>query len=322
MFQLHALPIMVKKIEFYGPPPCVGRQVPVRVDVMEYDAPGRQVRCNIEIEDGEGCVWARVVEWTDWVFDCRPEVADVLRDPFRHAVTEELRLPGMSSDAVCSFLLNNRVRDPIVAESLASSYLQLSELHELDAMSHDGARNRAMLARIAAKDATRIWWSRRYHAAWPHPASFVIEHDERGKPTLQPGEQAMPHISLSHSQAASVAVASAVPVGIDLEPLSRRTSEALDQFTTADEREFLRACSDQTAATQLWCCKEAVAKLLGTGFDRVSPRDIQLIDREGDTLWLLQDTRSGDRFEVHTTAYQGYILAFTTQTGVRAAHVA
>lgn len=246
----------------------------------------------------------------------------MLRDPFRHAAAEELRLPGLPADAVCCFLLNNRLRDPIVAESAGCSYLQWDELRELDQMAHEGARHSAMLARIAAKDAARIWWSRRYGTAWPHPASFVIEHDERGKPTLRPGEQPTPHLSLSHSQAASIAVASAIPVGIDLEPLSHPTVDILDQFTTADERELLRSWGDQTAATQLWCCKEAVAKLLGTGYDGLSPRQIQVLDRQGDTRWLLQHTPSGDHFEVHTAAYQGYILAFTTQAAVRELRVA
>jgi hypothetical protein len=67
--------------------------------------------------------------------------------------------------------------------------------------------------------------------------------------------------------------------------------------------------------TRLWCAKEAVSKLLGTGLQG-RPRDFVARDAEGDGRLLIEHAPTGKQFVVYTAWIEEYIVAYTSADGV------
>jgi len=72
------------------------------------------------------------------------------------------------------------------------------------------------------------------------------------------------YCSVSHDRRFAVAVASAKPIGIDVETLDERVLKSLHLFMDAGEQETVRASAlgPVGAAVRVWTTKEAVAKML------------------------------------------------------------
>ena len=66
------LPVSVDQIEFYRPAPPSGTETPVHVEFTEIDLEGRRSKANIEVQDGSGHVWFRVIGWQDVLYLCHP----------------------------------------------------------------------------------------------------------------------------------------------------------------------------------------------------------------------------------------------------------
>jgi acyl transferase domain-containing protein/phosphopantetheinyl transferase len=311
--EVYALPSQVEKVEFYRPSPAVGSRVPARVEVTHFDHELRQVRCNIEAEDGAGGVWARIVGWTDWIFPCPKPIADCLRLPHEYCLAEEVGLPGLPAGSVCALLSTATLQNTVMVDSIARTFLRRDELQQLEAIADAQQRRQVLCSRIALKDAARLWWARTYDEELPHPASFALGHDAAGRPCLQPGDDPrLPHVTLAHTDKAAIAIAASQPVGVDIEPASRPSMSLLGDFAAPDETILLDrlAAADPAQAweTRLWCAKEAAAKALGTGLQG-RPKDFQAVEMDDSGSLQILHVPSGACFAVSTCLVGEFVVA-------------
>jgi phosphopantetheinyl transferase len=261
-------------------------------------------------------VWARLFGWTVYVWKCSDRyIVATHQWPDRHVWAEELDLPGAPEGSVCTAITRGDV-EAVHLERAARHFLHEAELPEYLALMDPGRRREFLASRVAAKDAVRLWWSRRHGTAeLPHPSLFRIARDAQGAPYLVPGEgPALPHISLAHTASGAVAIAADVPAGIDLEPASRDARPLLSDFATDEEvglvERLAEACPDDVPATRLWCAKEAMAKALGSGLSG-RPKDFEAL-AEGDGDFLIRHGPSGDCTVVHTARVGPFLVALTS----------
>lgn len=92
-----------------------------------------------------------------------------------------------------------------------------------------------------------------------HEVSFLKK--KNGQPMIEDMNYNL-FSSLSYSQSHAIVLVSEKPIGVDLEPINRQTSELLRKRLLT-EREAVIA--RYLTTLEIWCIKEAVLKLLGTG---------------------------------------------------------
>lgn len=97
-----------------------------------------------------------------------------------------------------------------------------------------------------------------------------IKYNEHGKPYLEHGA----HFSISHSGNIAVLAVSEDEIGVDTEKLRPPEKAVIRRCFTEEEAE--RAQASAESFTRLWTEKEAVLKLLGTGFS-LSPKSFCLV---------------------------------------------
>ncbi len=317
----YVLPVGVEKIEIYRETPPPGTVVPVRVEITQCDFESKVLRANFEVGDGEGYVWMRLAGFSYRIFNMLTQVIDVRRRPERYCCSAERMLPGDSEGAVGMQLTRESLRD-IPLDWIARLYLRADEMSEFRNLAEHRQRQREwLMGRVAAKDAARVWMARRQGGAegLVHPTTLVVCYDAAGRPLIEPiaGQEPLPRISVSHCVKAAVAVASDLPVGVDIEPASQSPLELWEQFTTAAEREllaeYLRAQPDEYWATRLWCAKEAVGKAVGTGLGG-RPRDFEAIDIGVDGRIEICHRPTGENFGVSTDRDDAMLLAFTMRS--------
>jgi phosphopantetheinyl transferase len=91
--------------------------------------------------------------------------------------------------------------------------------------------------------------------------------DERGKPYI-PGYNL--HMSISHCKAGVSCIIADVPVGIDVEEISRFDIKIARKICTENELLLLnKADNKQDFLCRLWVLKEAYFKMTGTGFSKI-----------------------------------------------------
>lgn len=107
--------------------------------------------------------------------------------------------------------------------------------------------------------------------------------DAHGKPHFAEG---LVQFSLSHTKTGAAAVIADHPVGIDLQAAVPVKSRLSERVCSVSEQLYLMQDDDalerQLRFARLWTAKEAVAKSIGCGLGRLSPRDI-LVDWESST---------------------------------------
>jgi acyl transferase domain-containing protein/phosphopantetheinyl transferase len=312
MHRQYIMPTRVDRIEFYGPPPAPGTLLPIRMEIVSCDLDGRQCSFHVELEDGTRSVLARVSGWTDWILRWPDRYFESCRNPFRHLLAEEVKLPQLPEGSVC-MLVPREFFQNIDTDWSARLYLHMRELPDYWEQNRE-RRRQTVLSRAAVKDAVRLWWSRKHGGALLHPAEFAIGHDAAGRPLIEPmGDWSAPCISLAHTAAGAIALASDVPVGIDLEEATHDTVALLDDFATEEEKvqiaELSARYSEEVFATRLWCAKEAAAKLLGTGL-RGRPKDFEALECDEQGTFLIHHAPSGDRIIAHSTRAGTFVLAW------------
>lgn len=307
------LPISVGKIEQYCPAPPPGTKVQVRIEITKLDLEAKEVRMDVEVDDGNGYVWMRLTEWTDRIFSMPTRVIDVRRLPHRYSIADVVPLSDDHADQVCMLVERSYLRD-IPIDWLARLYLSSAETRAFDELAGQRQRQREwLMGRIAAKDAVRMWLMRRQGAnEMVQPCMVVLENDPQGRPQIVslPGDVSWPHLSISHSGRHAVALVGEMPTGIDIEPAAKDPTEILECYASERERQLLAAQSDKTWPTRLWCAKEAVGKALGTGLAG-RPMDFEAIELlDGEQIHLrhhptseefLVDTRCDDELVMATT---------------------
>jgi phosphopantetheinyl transferase (holo-ACP synthase) len=173
-----------------------------------------------------------------------------------------------------------------------------------------------------------LWYARTHGGPLGHPAALVLRHDAEGRPFVFPlplgattdvvpegegqGDEQLPCVSLSHTEGAAIALASAEPVGVDMEALGRVSQELLAEFATAQEvaavQRMAELHGDQAWETRLWCAKEAAAKLAGTGL-KGRPANFQAVDIEASGRFLMLDVATAQRRWVTTSATDRFVIA-------------
>jgi phosphopantetheinyl transferase len=69
--------------------------------------------------------------------------------------------------------------------------------------------------------------------------------------------------------------------------------------------------ADVSAATRLWCAKEAMAKARGTGLQG-RPKDFAAQEIEENGTFLLCHREDGEQWVVHTASVGPFVLAYTS----------
>lgn len=305
-----AFPIGLGRLDLYGPTPAAGTLVPATLRIT-----GRQLKmvsADVEIGDGAGGVWLRISGWKSWQFSWAPQLTAFQRQPSRFLLSDPQCLPGAPAGTLCQRLSLQRVADFDLA-LLARHCLHASEMAAFSAKAALPQRQREwLLGRIAAKDAARAW-SAPAGAPYLHPAAFAIENDAAGQPRVAawPAALAAPCLSIAHSNGAAIALASASPVGIDIERIAARDGHFLASFSTAAERQLLAACGDagrDAWITRLWCAKEAFGKRLGRGVVG-APQDFEALALADDGSVRMHHRPSGVEAQIITLCDGDFIIA-------------
>lgn len=314
----YILPTGAEKVEFYRPTPPIGTVAPIRIEIIELNPDTKLLRANIEIEDGQGGVWVRVTGWSEFVWKWTQKYFDSTRLPAHYLLSDVLDLPGLPAGSVCTLATKQDFKD-VDPDWTARVFLSSQEMPAYWALENTKLKRQLVFSRVAVKDAVRQWWHQTHGTLYPLPASLTIGHDAAGRPVLEPADDpAWPFISLAHTDTACVALAAGVPVGIDFEPADDRASEILRHFATDAEIALLETLGvsqpNEFWPKRLWCAKEAVGKLLGTGLAG-RPKDFVAVDANAEGCLLLQYVPTGDRYVVSTLRMGDNILALTAQPG-------
>jgi len=120
-------------------------------------------------------------------------------------------------------------------------------------------------------------------AAWLPRACIEILATTGGRPVARihhPG--AWPRVALSLSHAGDTGFAAALrgpaPLGCDVEQVTERSQEFVNDYFTADEAAWIRSVPGESAlrANLLWSAKESALKALGEGL-RMDPRCVPVV---------------------------------------------
>lgn len=313
---VYVFPISIRRVELYCPTPAVGTRVPVHIEITEYAS--KLLYADAEIQDGAGHVWMRIQGWADWVFRWPKKVYDFRRQPTKHCASHDVLLNSLLDDAVAQTITKRDLRD-LELHAMARFCLHMEEMPTFWRLGKVPSRQlQWLLGRIAAKDAVRQWLARETGTEMLHPAAFAIENDEKGQPLVKniPEGQALPRLSISHSEERAVAIAQKDAVGIDIERIVERDAQFLETIATHKERELLAGFlgSEYNAwITRLWCAKEAVGKLMGTGVD-TAPQEFEATDIGASGAISILHHQSGRNVSVYTREENGFIVAYAAET--------
>jgi acyl transferase domain-containing protein len=255
-FRTVALPVGLRHVRFFGPPPPPG---------TAFDCVAR-VRT---ITDGElvadtqlsagGRVWAQIDGATDRRFDSHPTARACERFPERYPMSQR-RPEGWTVvfDAWTDLVTRGMAARGILGGDAALEYERMPA----------ATRKQWMLGRIAAKDAVRF---RQWDAGHTdvHPIELTVRNDPSGRPfvDLRPGRGLVPSaVSIAHTGEVGVAIAGPVgaQVGIDVVEIAPRDDSTIRYALT--DAEVAQLDGDVSVA-RIWAAKEAAGKALGTGLD-------------------------------------------------------
>lgn len=312
------LPCAAEKIEIYQPTPPVGTRNPVRMECLQLSHDTRQICCNVEIRDAQGNPWVAVKGWTEWLMSWTMQYLDMTRMPEWYLLADELPLPGLPEGAVCVQLDKEHLATPD-PEWLGRIFMSEAERPEIEAIKNNKQKREKLRHRIVVKEAARLWWGRQHGTVYPHPCEFVVGHDELGAPRLEPAnDPALPHISASHTSTISLAVASPIPIGIDVEPESRPTEEFREQYLTPGEQQRIALLEaempEEAWSVRYWCAKEAVGKFLGIGLEG-RPKQFEVIELAPTGTLTVRHRETNLTYEVQTIRWNGWVYAYTYQSG-------
>jgi acyl transferase domain-containing protein/phosphopantetheinyl transferase len=305
------VPIGFQKLELYQHTPPPGTKSIVRIEMTKGDESSRAFTFDVEVQDGNGNVWMRFQGFSMWAFDWTIRGIEAQREPERVFLSERHELAGLPADALVVHVSGEHVPggnfDWITR--LCMTHPEIDIFNSLDSPRR---KRQWLFGRLAAKDAVRMWLQQEYGIEFVHPLSFAILNDEAGRPFVElPGELPdPPQISISHAGDCSFAAAAAGPIGIDAEPAGRSVLEIMPHFARESEAQLLEESSSANGLLRLWCAKEAVGKVLGTGLNG-TPKDFEAIDFETDGRLLIYHHPSSRKHEVGTVVEEGFVIAYS-----------
>jgi phosphopantetheinyl transferase len=306
----YAFPVGLGKLELYRPTPPAGTRAPVRVELTKTE--GKTIHADVEVEDGAGGVWMRIADLRCWKFQWERRLVDYRRAPAQFLLGRPAPIGGAASGPLC-LLLAERDLGAFEPNMLARDCLAVAESAIFESHARVAKRQRQwLLGRALAKDCVRLLESRG-GAPMTHPAAIVIESDAAGRPFVSERDGA-PHISISHCEDRAIAAAHSGRVGVDIERIVERDEAFLKAFASEREREFLHSFPPEPRSewtTRLWCAKEAVGKLLGSGIGG-RLKSLTLEAREGGRI-RMRDAETERVFDVETEKHEAFIIACATE---------
>ncbi|ACB97424.1 4'-phosphopantetheinyl transferase superfamily protein [Beijerinckia indica] len=311
----YVFPIGLAKLEIYCPSPPVGTRVPVRVEITQTE--GKRLLANVEVQDGAGAVWMRIVDWGSWKFNWEQCLVDFRRFPDQYLLGRAAPLPNSGDGSVCLTVTTAEFQN-FDFSILARHCLSMEEMPVFNGHARIPQRQKQwLLGRVVAKDAVRLWAAEQTQAPMLHPAAFTIDNDGQGRPFVRalPGCNTPPLVSIAHSETRAIAVAHTEAVGVDIERIAEHDASFIQAFTTAHERNLIAKfpqVEHQTWITRLWCAKEATGKLLGTGINGL-PQAFEAIQLENGGRIEIKHQTSARSFEVKTVEDCGFIIAYASQ---------
>lgn len=205
----------------------------------------------------------------------------------------------------------------LASEQIASlaTVLSTDELERAEKFRFPHLRNRF----IAARGSLRALLGRYLHR---DPAALEFGYSSRGKPALKGQGATQLHFNLAHShELALIAVACAVPVGVDAERIRpmRDADRIAERFFSAREAETFRSvpATEQDAAFfSLWTRKEAWLKATGDGIsESLSKFEVTFLPAdEPRVLAIAGDTAAGAAWSLCAlNPASGYVGALAMQ---------
>jgi acyl transferase domain-containing protein/phosphopantetheinyl transferase (holo-ACP synthase) len=268
-----AVPVILERARFYGPPPELGQRFDCTVRVRHFGA--RQVRADLELAAG-GRVWARFEGWQDRRRPNEPWMWPVIQWTERNTLARPVEgAPGCAS-------LGRAFADSITRDYFARRYLTTREWKVF--LDLPERRKEDWLAgRVAAKDAVRMFlWERGWGDLWPVEVEIPTGVD--GGPEVRaPGGLDL-RVSISHKEGRALAmVAEGVDPGVDIETVEPRPPELDRSAFTERERNWLSEVPDAERdgwRARLWAAKEAAAKRGRTGLRDPRRMEIESMDEQ------------------------------------------
>jgi len=292
----NCFPSTVGRIELYESCPAgrqglalKGRQRPTDRGADTVAAPRSW---SFECVDAEGRALFRVDELVNVYFEVPHSFYEVRRDPLLGLLGQASRAAAFDamsiwqvphfSEAFCA------QSNGIFLRILAHALLGFDERAQWRGLTGSVKQRRQWLfGRAAIKEAVRVLLYEQTGRLL-YPSDIAVTHDAHGAPVVDgwwSGAIAdAPHVSLTHNDRASLAVAAMdCPVGVDLEDLGRiQRPELLADSLTQAERASLHGLEGEALEDRLlrlWCAKEAVAKQLGIGLGGAPDRfDVSFVD--------------------------------------------
>ena len=310
-FGKFSVPLGFDKLELYQGTPPIGTEVKVRVELIKGDASSRIYALDFEVENGQGQVWMRCKGFRVWAFEWDIRAIDAIRQPDKVFYSDRIELAGLPKDVVLARVGGEHVPNGNL-DWLGIACMTRREIECFDQLESPRRKRQWFFGRTAAKDAVRMWMKQQHGIEFLHPLSFAILNDEQGCPYVEmlydlPDP---PYITITHAGEHSFAAAAACPIGIDAEPGDRSVEEILPHFTSDEESRVLKVFDESAnGPLRLWCAKEAVGKVRGTGLAG-APKHFEAIDLEADGRLLVHHHPSADRYVVTTEVVDGIVLAY------------
>jgi hypothetical protein len=216
-----ALPIGIEKMEIYRPMPQAGACLPVIIQIKKRG--NKTLSIDLEIQDGAQRVWMRVKNWRFWIVRFTCSVSNFLRKPDGFPISRHVNMPGLPADAVAQAIEEQDLQD-VNMDWLARTCLHLNEWPAyLSLAGRHAHQRRWLLARIVAKDAVRLWCSRRHAtASLLHPAAMQLSEKDENALSVRslPGITEVPWVHVARANNSWVAVANQKQLDIDLNALA------------------------------------------------------------------------------------------------------
>ncbi len=288
------LPVRLRRIEYYGPPPESGEEIACTVVVRSLRK--REVTVDLDMRRN-GRPYAYVEGWVDWRFHTSGHIFEVMRQPALYLLADPdpggfvLLRTGEWPSSICDFL--------------ARRFLSTAEIEARGGLRQLLRQVEWLCGRIAAKDAVRHWLltaaGRRIF-----PVEIAIDSEPSGKPRVRgPFAQDL-RISIAHKPGIACAIVDeGRNPGIDVERVEARGEGFATLAFGAEELALLPSGDRDDWLTRFWAAKEAAGKALGTGLSG-DPKSLSVGAVEADRILV------AGRW-IATRRMGEYVVAWTVQ---------
>ena len=184
----YTMPIGMKRISLYGPPPAPGS--PIRASVRYRRIDGRRIEADYEAYDAAGQLWIRVDSLQGWRVLYPKTLIEANHRPREGFLARPW--PVGQPEITCYRVISDYLGD-IKPEWIARLYLRADEW----AMYKQKPALDWLLGRIAAKDAVRDWL-RQHKGMLLHPLEVEIANQADGAPRLLIPSMPSLAISIAH----------------------------------------------------------------------------------------------------------------------------